>query len=68
MRYLYTILFFANTLLFGRLSFLFIYKSDNGGSPWTLALICSGMIISILLLAYLLRSYLKLPPGKRRQD
>jgi hypothetical protein len=67
MRYLYTILFFADTLLFLYLSFLFLLKCDNGASPGTLVLIFSGIVISIFLLTLLLRAYLKLPPGKHRQ-
>jgi hypothetical protein len=67
MRYLYTILFFAGTLIFLCLSYLFFRKCDNGSSPRALVLISSGIVASILLLALLLRSYLKLPHGKRRQ-
>ena len=62
MRPLYTILFFTDTLIFLGLSFLFLHKYDNGGSPWLLALIALGLVISILLLVLLLKRYLKLPP------
>jgi hypothetical protein len=67
MRFLYTILFFADTLLFLGLSFLFLRKCDNGTSTGTLVLIFSGIVISIFLLTLLLRAYLTLPPDKRRQ-
>ena len=67
MKYLYTILFFTDTLLFLYLSFLFLRKCDNGTSPGALVLIFSGIVISIFLLTLLLRSYLSLPPGKHRR-
>jgi len=67
MRYLYTILFFADTLIFLVLAYLFFRKCDSGNSSRTLALITTGIVVSISLLALLLRSYLKLPHDKHRE-
>ncbi|HTI07239.1 MAG TPA: hypothetical protein VL832_01750 [Puia sp.] len=59
MRILYTILFFADTLLLLSLSYLFLHKLDSGGSAGGLTLIFAGIIASIFLLILLLRSYIK---------
>ncbi|MES1159810.1 MAG: hypothetical protein ABUM51_03570 [Bacteroidota bacterium] len=59
MRILYTILFFADTLLFLSLSYLFLHKLDTGGSVGTMALIFAGIIASIALLILLLRNYFR---------
>ena len=59
MRTLYTILFFADTLLFLCLSYLFLHKLDTGGSVGIMALIFAGVIASIFLLILLLRNYFK---------
>ena len=66
MRYLYTILFFIDTLIFLWLCYLFFHKCDSDGSCRTLMLILSGIGISIFLLVLLLKGYLKLPHGKHR--
>ena len=59
MRTLYTILFFADTLLLLSLSYLFLRKLDSGSSAGVLVLIFSGMIASIFMLILLLRNYIK---------
>jgi hypothetical protein len=66
MKYVYTILFFADTLIFLWLSYLFFRKCDSGSSCSALMLAFSGIVASIFLLVYLLRGYLKLPHDKRR--
>ena len=67
MRYLYTILFFADTLIFLCLAYLLFRKCDSSSSYRTLALIFLGVVISIFLLILLLRAYLRLPHDRRRQ-
>jgi hypothetical protein len=59
LRTLYTILFFADTVLLACLSFLSLHKLDQGGPAKILTLIFAGIIASILLLVYLLKKYIK---------
>jgi DMSO/TMAO reductase YedYZ heme-binding membrane subunit len=66
MKYLYTISFFADTLIFLCLSYLFFRKYDSGSSYRTVVLIFLGIVASIFLLVLLLRGYLKLPHDKPR--
>jgi len=66
MRYLYTILFFTDTLILMCLSYLLFRKFDSGSSYQTVVLIFSGVVASIFLLVLLLRGYLKLPHDKPR--
>jgi hypothetical protein len=67
MKIIYTILFFADTLLLVFLSYLFMQKIDTGGNEAVLVLIFVGIVASILLLGFLLRSYIKQPPDQRRE-
>jgi predicted permease len=67
LRALYTILFFADTVLLACLSFLSLRKLDQGGPAKILTLIFAGIIASILLLVYLLKKYIKLPSDKERR-
>src|SRR6266705_1298712 len=66
MRILYTILFFVDTLLLVFLTYLFLQKIDTGGNAWILILIFAGIVASIFLLVLLLKSYIRQPPGRRR--
>jgi hypothetical protein len=59
MKTLYTILFFANTLLLVCLSFLFLHTLDQCGSAGASVLIFLGIVASIFLLVVLLKAYLK---------
>ncbi|HVV06776.1 MAG TPA: hypothetical protein VHC96_21240 [Puia sp.] len=64
MRSLYTILFFADTILLICLSWIFLQKIDSGGKTWVLILIFSGIVASIFLLIFLLINYVKQPPRR----
>jgi hypothetical protein len=59
MKILFTILFFADTLLFAFLTYLFMKEIDNGSKEQFLVLIFSSIVASIFLLAFLLRKYIK---------
>ncbi|HEX9514187.1 MAG TPA: hypothetical protein VF939_27030 [Puia sp.] len=59
MKTLYTILFFADSLLLMCLSYLFLHKLDNNSPAGVLVLIFSGIVTSIFLLVLLLRRYIK---------
>jgi hypothetical protein len=63
MKFIYTILFFVDTVLLVGLFFLFLEDIDNGSKGLTLILILSGIAASILTMIFLLRSYIKQPPG-----
>lgn len=67
MRALYTILFFADTLLLVCLSYFFLHKLDQCSPAGALVLIFLGIVASIFLLAVLLKKYLKQPGGKDRR-
>jgi heme/copper-type cytochrome/quinol oxidase subunit 4 len=64
MKTLFTILFFADTLLLIGLSYFFLKMMDNGGHGWTLIAILSAIVGSIILLVFFFRRYIKLPPDK----
>lgn len=68
MRILYTILFFADTILLVFLTYIFLQRFDLGGNLWAAVLILAGIVICIFLLVLLLRSYIKQPPGRWRDD
>ena len=59
MKILFTILFFADSLLFAFLTYLFMKEIDNGSEAQILILTFSGIVASIFLLAFLLRKYIK---------
>jgi hypothetical protein len=59
MKILFAILFFADTLLFVFLTYLFMEAIDNGSGARILVLIFSSIITSIFLLAFLLKNYIK---------
>jgi Na+-driven multidrug efflux pump len=59
MKILFTIFFFAGTLLFVFLTYLFMKEIDNGSEAQILVLIFSSIVASIFLLAFLLRKYIK---------
>jgi hypothetical protein len=60
MRTLYTILFFADTILFVFLTYIFLQRFESGSNLSMMMLIVAGMAACILLLAFLLKSYIKL--------
>jgi hypothetical protein len=64
MKTLYTILFFADTLLLVCLSYLFLHKLDHRSPAGALVLIFLGIVASISLLVVLLKTYLKQPSEK----
>jgi len=67
MRNLYTILFFADTILLVCLSYLFLQDIDNGSKAWVLILTFSGIAASIIVMVFLLSRYIKHPPGRRHE-
>jgi hypothetical protein len=67
MKKLYTILFYANTLLLVCLTYLFLHTLDQRRPAGELVLIFLGIVASIFLLVVLLKTYLKQPSGKDRR-
>lgn len=67
MKIVYTILFFADTLLLIVLSFLFLKMIDNSVHGWPITLLASAIIGSILLLIFFLLHYLKLPSSDKHK-
>ena len=63
MKFLYTILFFANTVLLIALTFLFLKLLDKGIGGLTAVSILLAMALCVALLAYALSHYMKLPPS-----
>ena len=63
MKYLFTILFFADTLLLILLTFLFLRLLDKGITTVAMILILTAIVLCILLLAYFLSHYMKIPPS-----
>lgn len=45
------------------LTYLFLQKIDNGGRPWLLILVFSGIVLSILLLVVFFRGYIRESSG-----
>lgn len=64
MKFVYTILFFTDTLALVLLSYLLFKLLDQGGSRSSILLLAAALIVSILLLIYFFNRYLKLPPHK----
>jgi hypothetical protein len=67
MKTIYTILFFADTLLLVCLTYLFLHKLDHCGPAGALVLIFLGIVASIFLLVVILKTYLNQPSGKGRR-
>jgi hypothetical protein len=65
MRILYTILFFADTILFVFLTYIFLQRFESGSNLSMMVLIMSGITASVLLLSLLLKRYIKQPFGRR---
>jgi hypothetical protein len=65
MKILLTILFFADTLLLAGLSYWLLKAMDNAGNTWLLVALPIAMVISIFLLSFFLRRYIRLRSGKR---
>jgi len=59
MRTLYTILFFADTILFVFLTYIFLQRFESGSDLSMMMLITAGMATCVLLLALLLKKYIK---------
>jgi hypothetical protein len=64
MKIIYTILFFADTLFLIVLANLFLKLIDTGMSGLTFALMLFAIVASIVLLAYFLLHYIKLPSSE----
>ena len=56
MRILYTILFFADTLLLVLLTYIFLQNIDTGCKAWVQVMIFAGMAATILLMIFLLKN------------
>jgi hypothetical protein len=65
MKTLFAILFFIATGLLVCLSYLFLRMLDMNSNLWLIILDFAGMMISIIVLAFLLSNYIKQPSGKR---
>jgi hypothetical protein len=59
MRTLYTILFFADTILFVALTYIFLQRFESGSNLSMMMLITAGMAACVLLLVFLLKNYIK---------
>lgn len=64
MKFLYTILFFIDTLVLVLLSYFLFKVLDQGGSRGSALLLAAALVVSILLLVYVFNRYLKLPSHK----
>jgi hypothetical protein len=64
MKMLFTILFFADTMLLAGLTYWLLKRMDSGEHGWPLIALLSGITGSILLLIFFFYRYLKLPPRK----
>ncbi len=67
MKIIYTVLFFADTLVLLILAFVFFKLVDTGTSITPIILLISGIVCSIAILVYLLFKYIKIPPSNRHQ-
>jgi hypothetical protein len=63
MKIIYTILFFADTLILIVLAFLFLKLKDMGMNGATFIALIAAIIFCIALLVYFILHYLKLPPS-----
>ena len=61
MKFIYTILFFLDTILFIILTAYLFRMLDKGVANWAIFLVISGMITCIAFLAFFLRRYVKEP-------
>ena len=68
MKFIYTILFFIDTLILVVSSYFFLQKIDNGHDVWGLAILLAGMLASIAVLIILLLHYMKQPSPGRKQE
>lgn len=59
MKTIYTILFFAVTILFVVLTYTFLQRFESGSDLSMMMLITAGMTACVLLLVLLLKSYIK---------
>jgi heme/copper-type cytochrome/quinol oxidase subunit 4 len=64
MKMLFTILFFADTILLVTLTYRFLKMMDSGEHGWQLLALLTAIAGSIGLLAFFLYRYTKLPPRK----
>ena len=67
MKIIYTVLFFADTIVLLILAFLFFKLVDAGTSATPIILLFSGIVCSIAILIYLLFKYIKIPPPNRHE-
>jgi len=59
MKTLYTILFFADTILFIFLTYIFLQRFESGSDLSMMMFITTGMAACVLFLVFLLKSYIK---------
>jgi DMSO/TMAO reductase YedYZ heme-binding membrane subunit len=64
MKLIYTILFFADTLVLVFLAYTILKFIDTGTSPVHFVLTCASFILCILLLVYFLLHYIKQPSSE----
>jgi heme/copper-type cytochrome/quinol oxidase subunit 4 len=67
MKAIYTILFFADTLILVVLAYLFLKLMDKGASGWMFSVMLFAIISCVIFLAYLLSHYLKLPSSHHKK-
>ena len=67
MKIIYTVLFFADTIVLLILAFLFFKLVDAGTSATPIILLFSGIVCSSAILVYLLFKYIKIPPPNRHE-
>jgi hypothetical protein len=65
MKWLYTILFFLDTLTLILLVYFFLKLADNGVNEVTLGAMLFAIVMCIVLLIYILVHYIELPSSKR---
>jgi uncharacterized membrane protein len=68
MKIIYTILFFANTVLLMFLAFLLLRMIDNGIKAGELFIMLLSISVSICFLIFFLRRYLKFPNSGRHKE
>ena len=67
MKIIYTILFFADTLLLVVLAYTFFQLMDNRMDTIILAMIIIAIVICIFMLVHFLFQYIKIPSSENRK-
>jgi len=68
MKIIYTILFFADTLLLIVLSYTFFELMDSRIDGIVLALMVIAIVICIFMLIHFLNKYVKIPSSEEREE